>query len=151
MKCGAGVEDCIVCQEDMKNKGTVGFTCGGMDLLHPGHVLMLKECKAQCDFLIVGLQENAREGKERFIETFEERMIRLQGCKYVDKIITYNTENDLYNLLIELQPDIRFVGVDHKGKPFTGDDLDIKVIFNSRDHEWSSSSLRARINSCTFS
>lgn len=122
-----------------------GFTCGVMDLLHPGHLLMLKEIKAQCDFLIVGLQENAREGKEEPIETFEERMIRLQGCKYVDKILTYNTEEDLYNLLKELKPDIRFLGADHKGKSFTGDDLPIKVIFNSRDHSYSSTNLRKRI------
>ena len=127
-----------------------GFTCGVLDLLHPGHLLMLKECKAQCDFLIIGLQENAREGKEQPIETFEERMIRLQGCKYVDKILTYNTEGDLYNLLKELRPDIRFLGADHKGKPFTGDNLDIKIIFNSRDHNYSSTSLRHRINDETL-
>ena len=122
-----------------------GFTCGVLDLLHPGHLLMLKECKAQCDFLIIGLQENARECKEQPIETFEERMIRLQGCKYVDKILTYNTEQDLFNLLKELKPDVRFLGADHKGKPFTGDDLNIKIIFNSRDHSFSSTNLRKRI------
>lgn len=123
-----------------------GFTCGILDLLHPGHLLMLKECKAQCDFLIVGLQINARPGKEKPIETFEERMIRLQSCKYVDKILKYDTEEDLYNLLKELRPDIRFLGDDHRGKSFTGDDLPIKVIYNSRDHDYSSTNLRARIN-----
>lgn len=123
-----------------------GFTCGVLDLLHPGHLLMLKECKAQCDFLIVGLQINARPGKEKPIETFEERMIRLQSCKYVDKILNYDTEEDLYNLLKELRPDIRFLGDDHRGKSFTGDDLPIKVIYNSRDHDYSSTNLRARIN-----
>jgi glycerol-3-phosphate cytidylyltransferase len=128
--------------EDKKIKG---FTCGVLDLLHPGHILMLKECRAQCDFLIVGLQENARPGKEQPIESIEERKIRLQGCKYVDKILTYDTEGDLYNLLKELKPDIRFLGIDHKGNPFTGDNLPIKVIFNSRDHFYSSSSLRKRI------
>jgi glycerol-3-phosphate cytidylyltransferase len=122
-----------------------GFTCGTFDLLHPGHLLMLKECSKQCDYLVVGLQENAREGKDQPIETFEERMIRLQGCKYVDKILTYDTEEDLYNLLIELSPNIRFLGADHKNQPFTGDDLDIQIIFNSRDHNFSSSNLRNRI------
>jgi len=128
-----------------KRNKIIGFTCGVLDLLHAGHLLMLKEIKAQCDYLIVGLQENAREGKEQPIETFEERMIRLKGCKYVDKILTYNTEQDLYNLLKELKPDIRFIGADHKGKSFTGDDLPIKVIFNSRDHSFSSTNLRKRI------
>lgn len=122
-----------------------GFTCGVLDLLHPGHILMLKECRSQCDFLIVGLQENARAGKEQPIESYEERHIRLEGCKYVDKIIHYNTEEDLYNLLKELKPDIRFVGADHKGSHVTGDDLPIKIIYNSRDHFYSSSSLRKRI------
>jgi len=127
------------------DKKVIGFVCSTFDLLHAGHLLMLKEIRPQCDFLIVGLQENARSGKEKPIETFEERMIRLQGCKYVDKIIPYNTEGDLYNLLVELHPDIRFLGADHKGLPFTGDDLDIKIIYNSRDHDYSSSNLRERI------
>lgn len=131
-------------EKDGTNK-IIGFTAGVLDLLHPGHILMLKECRAQCDFLIVGLQINAREGKEQPVETFEERMIRLQGCKYVDKIISYDTEGDLYNLLVELKPNIRFLGADHAGKPFTGEDLPIKIIFNSRDHQHSSSSLRKRI------
>jgi len=128
-----------------QDKKEVGFTCGVFDLLHAGHLLMLKECSKQCDYLVVGLQENARSGKEQPIETYEERHIRLESCKFVDKIIPYNTEGDLYNLLVELHPDIRFLGADHKGLPFTGDDLDIKIIYNSRDHDYSSSNLRERI------
>lgn len=125
-----------------------GFTCGQMDLLHAGHVIMLKECRKQCDYLIVGLQTDAsldRKEKKKAIETVEERMIRLQGCKYVDKIVIYERESDLYNLLKELKPEIRFLGEDHKGKPFTGDDLPIKIIFNSRNHNYSSSNLIKRI------
>lgn len=125
-----------------------GFTAGALDLLHAGHVLMLKECKSQCDYLIVGLHTDPtidRPQKNKPVESVEERKIRLQGCRYVDKIITYDTEGDLYNLLKELNPDIRFIGADWKGKHFTGDDLPIKVIFNSRDHNFSSSNLRDRI------
>jgi glycerol-3-phosphate cytidylyltransferase len=128
-----------------KSNKVKGFTCGVFDLLHAGHILMLKEIKAQCDKLIIGLQIDARPGKEKPIETYEERYIRLSGCKYVDEIIPYYSEGDLYNLLKELKPDIRFLGADHKDKPFTGDDLDIKVIFNSREHNYSSSNLRQRI------
>ena len=126
----------------------IGFTCGSLDLLHAGHVLMLKECKAQCDYLIVGLQTDPsidRPDKHKPIETVEERMIRLQGCKYVDKIIVYEREVDLYNLLKELNPDIRFVGEDHRGSHVTGDDLPIKIIYNSRNHNHSSSNLIERI------
>ena len=125
-----------------------GFTCGALDLLHAGHVLMLKECKAQCDYLIVGLQTDPsidRKDKHKPIETVEERMIRLKGCKYVDKIIVYETELDLFNLLQELKPDVRFLGEDWKGRDFTGKNLPIKIIYNSRNHNYSSSNLIERI------
>lgn len=131
----------------LKNK-KIGFTCGAMDLLHAGHVLMLKECREKCDYLIVGLQTDPtldRPEKNKPTETIEERMIRLEGCKYVDEIVLYNTEVDLYNLLKKLSPNVRFIGKDWKNKNFTGKDLDIEIIFNSRDHNYSSSSLRERI------
>ena len=125
-----------------------GLTAGAMDLCDAGHLIMLKEIRNQCDYLIVALQTDPsidRPDKHKPIETVEERMIRLQSCQYIDRIVTYNTEIDLYNLLKELKPDIRFLGADWKGKHFTGDDLDIKVIFNSRNHNYSSSNLIRRI------
>lgn len=125
-----------------------GFTCSAFDLLHAGHIIMLQECKAQCDYLIVGLQTDPsidRPEKHKPIETVEERMIRLKGCKYVDKIVIYDTEVDLFNLLKELKPDVRFIGEDWKGKQFTGIELGQKVIWNSRNHNYSSSNLRERI------
>ncbi|OGI68704.1 hypothetical protein A2738_00120 [Candidatus Nomurabacteria bacterium RIFCSPHIGHO2_01_FULL_42_15] len=131
-------------------KKIIGFTCGAMDLLHAGHVLMLKECREQCDFLIVGLQIDPsvdRPDKKKPIETVEERMIRLEGCKYVDKVITYTDEIDLYNLLKKLNPDVRFMGADWKDKPNYSRDLlpDMKVVYNSRGHNHSSTNLRKRI------
>jgi len=128
----------------------IGFTCGAMDLLHAGHVLMLKECKEQCDHLIVGLEVDPsvdRLDKKKPIETVEERMIRLQGCRYVDEIVTYKDEVDLYHLLKKINPDVRFMGADWKNKPnYSRDKLpDMKVIYNSRDHNFSSSNLRERI------
>jgi glycerol-3-phosphate cytidylyltransferase len=116
----------------------VGFTCGSMDFLHTGHLLMLKECKEQCDFLIVGLQTDPtidRPEKNKPIETLKDRVIRLESCKYVDKIVTYDTEVDLYNLLKKLNPDIRFMGADWKNKPnYSRDRLpDMKVIYNTRN------------------
>ncbi len=133
-----------------KIKKNIGFTCGPMDLLHAGHVLMLKECREQCDFLIVGLEIDPsvdRPNKKKPVETVEERMIRLEGCKYVDKIIIYTDEVDLYNLLKKLNPDIRFMGADWKGKPnYSRDKLpEMKVIYNNRNHNYSSSNLRKRI------
>lgn len=125
-----------------------GVTAGAMDLLHAGHLIMLKECKAQCDHLTVALQTDPtldRPHKHKPVESVEERMIRLQGCKYVDKILTYDTEEDFYNLLKELQPDVRFIGADWKDKYFTGSNLPIKIIYNTRDHDFSSSALIKRI------
>lgn len=130
-----------------------GFTCSAFDLLHAGHVLMLKECRAQCDYLIVGLEKDPSQTpaeyrgkkKNKPVETIEERKIRLEGCKYVDEIIVYDNEDDLYKLLQKIKPDVRFLGVDWKGKYFTGYDLPIPIIFNSRNHTYSSSDLRERI------
>ena len=125
-----------------------GFTCGSFDLLHAGHVLMLQEAKTVCDYLIVGLQTDPtidRENKNKPIQTLEERKIQLSAVKYVDEVIVYETENDLYKLLKKLRPSIRIIGADHKDKKFTGHDLDIELFFNSRKHSWSSSSLRKRI------
>ena len=125
-----------------------GFTCGAFDLLHAGHVLMLEEAKSVCDYLIVGLQTDPsldRESKNSPVQSLEERKIQLSAVMFVDEIIIYETEKDLYNLLSKLQPDIRILGADHKGKQFTGHDLDIELYFNSRDHKWSSSDLRKRI------
>ena len=131
-------------------KNIVGFTCGAFDLCHAGHYLMFKECKEQCDYLIVGLQTDPsidRPNKHKPIQTMKERRIQLEACKYIDKILIYNTEIDLYNLLKELKPDIRFMGIDWKDKQnYSRDRLpEIKVVYNSRNHNYSSSNLRERI------
>lgn len=128
----------------------LGFTCGAMDLLHPGHLRMLKECQEQCDFLVVGLQEDPsidRPDKKKPIETLEERKERLDACKYVDDYIVYKTETDLVELIKFVNPTIRFIGADWKGKHFTGEELPVKVMYNTRNHNYSSTELRKRISS----
>lgn len=125
-----------------------GFTCGAFDLLHAGHCLMLKEAREQCDFLIVGLHEDPsveRDYKHKPIQTLEERMIQLKSCRFVDEIWCYKTESDLLNMLKKINPDIRIIGEDWRGKPFTGYELPIEVYYNSRNHNYSSSELRNRI------
>ena len=133
-----------------KKKSIIGFTCGAFDLTHAGNYLMFEECRYQCDFLIVGLQTNPkidRPEKNKPVQTLKERRIQLKACKFVDKIMTYDTEKDLYNLLKKLKPDIRFIGADWKGKPnYSRDKLPgIRVIYNSRNHQYSTSNLRKRI------
>lgn len=127
-----------------------GFTCGSFDLLHAGHMLMLKEIRSQVDFLIVGLQSDPtldRPDKNKPVMSLAERLIVLEGCKYVDQIHVYNTEQELYDYLKD-NPDninVRFIGADWKFKKFTGIDLPLDVIFNSRTHSFSSSNLRERV------
>lgn len=129
-------------------KEIIGFTCGAFDITHAGHYLMFEENRKKCDFLIVGLQTDPsidRKNKHKPVQSIKERLIQLNACKYIDKIIIYRTEKDLVKLLKKLKPDIRFLGMDWKGKNFTGKELPIKIIYNKRDHNYSSSNLRERI------
>ena len=127
-----------------------GFTCGAMDLLHAGHVLMLADCRSKCDHLIVGLHTNPQLDRPDKNQSLIERYIQLEGCGYVDQIIPYETESDLVELLKSVPIDVRFVGSDWKDKPFTGHDITkIRVEFNTRDHDYSSSGLRRRIAQAT--
>ena len=126
----------------------IGFTCGSFDLLHAGHVLMLKEARMQCDHLIVGLQADPsldRPQKNKPVQTLEERKTVLRGIKWVDEIRDYSTEEELYEMILLMAPDVRILGADWKGKKYTGHDLNIEVYFNSRGHGWSTSDLRKRV------
>ena len=132
----------------MKKKLITGFTCGAFDLLHAGHALMLEECKKHCDKLIVGVQSDPsidRPDKNKPIMTYEERIIMVASIKWVDDVVLYDTEAELYNLLDITRPDVRIVGADWKDKKFTGDDLPIRVVYNSRNHSYSTTELRHRI------
>jgi glycerol-3-phosphate cytidylyltransferase len=124
----------------------IGFTCSAFDLLHAGHISMLEEAKSVCDYLIVGLQTDpSLDGrKPKPVQSVYERYLQLSGCKYVDKIIPYDTEADLINLLLTQKIDIRIVGSDYIGKTFTGSDLH-SIHFNNRDHTWSSTWLKKRV------
>ena len=129
--------------------GKVGFTCSCFDLLHAGHILMLKDAKEQCDKLIVGLQTDPtidRPEKNKPIQSLEERRIQLEAIKYVDEVIVYETENELYELLYKLMPNVRILGTDYEHKYFTGIEIDgIDIYFHKRDHDYSTSSLREKI------
>ena len=130
----------------------IGFTASAFDLLHAGHVLMLEEAKKHCDYLIVGLQADPsidRPAKNTPVQTVVERYLQLRACKYVDEIIPYATEQDLEDILSGMHIDIRILGVEYRDKDYTGRDIckkrDIEIIFNERDHRYSSSGLRKRV------
>ena len=131
----------------------IGFTCSAFDLLHPGHVAMLKECKDNCDYLIAGLHTDPsidRPGaKNKPVQTVYERFAQLRACKYVDTIIPYETEYDLINLIAVENINIRFVGEEYSDTFLTAQDIcdvrGIKIFYNSRKHKYSSSELRSRL------
>lgn len=129
----------------------IGFTCSTFDLLHPGHVIMLKDSKDQCDILVVGIQSDPTldrpDIKNDPIQSFEERKIMLDSCRFVNYVIEYSTENDLYNILSQLKPDVRILGSDWEGKKYTGYDIeDIDIHWHDRSgHSYSTTNLRKRI------
>ena len=130
----------------------VGFTASAFDLLHAGHVQMLREAKEQCDYLLVGLQIDPsidRTDKNAPIQSIVERYTQLKAVGYVDEIIPYTTEQDLEDILTMYRIDVRTLGAEYKDKDFTGKDIckkrGIQLHFNSRDHRFSSSDLRRRV------
>ena len=127
----------------------IGFACGCFDLIHPGHILMLQDCKSVCDYLIVAVQSDPtinRNNKNKPIQTLDERVIMVKSIKYVDEVKTYTTEDQLYQMLVDISPDIRIIGSDWKNNPqFTGGDLNIKLHFHDRNHNHSTTNLRKRV------
>ena len=127
----------------------VGFTCSTFDLFHAGHVMMLKEAKTQCDYLIVGLQIDPTidrpTTKNKPVQSVLERFIQVQACKFVDEIIPYATEKELMDILTSYPIDVRIIGEEYRDKQFTGYQLPMEVYFNSRQHSFSTTELRQRV------
>lgn len=138
---------------ELKEKGLrIGITFSQFDMLHAGHIAMLSEVRNHCDYLIAGLQNNAkwdRPEKNEPIQSIVERQIQLSAVRFVDEIVVYNTEKDLEDILLTLPIDVRILGVEYKDKDFTGKEIckarGIEIIYNGRDHSFSSSSLRKRV------
>ena len=127
----------------------IGFTCSTFDLFHAGHMMMLKEAKTQCDYLIVGLQTDPTidrpDTKNKPIQSLFERFVQLSSCKYVDEIVPYSTEKELMDILLSYPINVRIIGEEYKDKHFTGRELDVEIYFNSRKHSFSTTSLRQRV------
>ena len=127
----------------------IGITFSAFDLLHAGHIKMLEDAKQQCDYLIVGLQTDPtldRPEKNKPTQTVVERYIQLKGCKFVDEIVPYATEQDLEDILKSFNIHVRILGIEYQDKNFTGrkycEEKGIELYYNSRDHRFSSSGLR---------
>lgn len=131
----------------------IGITFSTFDMLHAGHIAMLSEAKNHCDYLIAGLQTDPTidrpDTKNKPVQSIVERQIQLAACRYVDEVVVYQTEQDLVDLLLILPVDVRILGVEYADKDYTGANecikRDIDIVFNGRDHSFSSSSLRKRV------
>ena len=138
--------------ESLKKQGAkIGYTCSTFDMLHAGHVAMLAEAKANCDYLVVGLLNDPTvdrpDTKNQPIQTMFERWVQVQGLEYVDCVIPFTTEQDIIDMLLTIRPHIRFLGVEYKDKEFTGSHLDfIELYYNDRKHSFSTSELRDRVS-----
>lgn len=138
----------------LKQEGKrIGITFSTFDLLHAGHIAMLSEAKNHCDYLICGLQTDPTidrpDTKNKPIQSIVERQIQLAACRYVDEVVVYSTEQDLVDLLLILPVDVRILGVEYAEKEFSGKSecelRGIDIVYNGRDHSFSSSSLRKRV------
>jgi len=134
----------------MENK--TGFVASSFDILHPGYVMMLKECKDNCNYLVVGLHENpswGRQNKNSPIMSLHERFLVLKSIRYIDEVAPYNNEDELVNLLKFYSPDVRFLGSDYNTeemkKKITGYSLCRNTHYITRFHDYSSSGIRKEI------
>lgn len=117
-------------------------------MFHAGHIMMLKEARTQCDYLIVGLQTDPtidRPEKNKPVQGIFERYVQLQACKYVDEVVVYATEKELLDVLQSYPIDVRILGDEYASKSFTGDNLDMELYFNRREHSFSTTELRQRV------
>ena len=140
--------------KELKAQGLkIGITFSTFDMLHAGHIAMLSEAKNHCDYLIAALQTDPTidrpDTKNPPVQSIVERQIQLSATRFVDEIVVYQTEQDLIDLLLILPVDVRILGVEYENKDFTGKkecwDREIELVFNGRDHSFSSSSLRKRV------
>jgi glycerol-3-phosphate cytidylyltransferase len=138
----------------LKTEGKrVGITFSTFDMLHAGHIAMLAEAKNHCDYLICGLQTDPTidrpDTKNKPVQSIVERQIQLAACRYVDEVVVYSTEQDLIDLLLILPLNVRILGIEYADKDFTGkwecEARGIEIVYNQRDHSFSSSSLRQRV------
>ena len=126
----------------------VGITAGAFDLFHAGHMLMLKDASNQCDHLIVALQTDPsidRKEKNKPVQSMYERFVQVDACKYVDEIIPYETEDDLYALIMNNNIDLRIIGNEYRNEDFTAREVGLEIYYNARNHQWSTTELRERI------
>jgi len=134
-------------------KGIIGFTAGNFDLLHPGYIYTFEAAKEHCDYFIVFLQRDPSETrftKYKPVVPLYERYKTLMAIKYVDEVVTYQTEEDLLKLIEFYKPDVRILGDDYIGKRFTGDHIPMEIVYTTRSHNWSTTKIKELITTQTL-
>lgn len=140
--------------KELKEDGKrIGITFSAFDLFHAGHIAMLAEAKNHCDYLIAAIQTDPTidrpDTKNKPVQSIVERQIQVSACRFVDEVVIYQTEQDLIDLLLTLPIDVRILGVEYQNSNFTGkkecESRNIELVFNQRDHSFSSSNLRRRV------
>jgi len=132
----------------MRNQYHKGLIAGSFDLIHPGYIWMFKDAKTVCDYLILALQGDPtidRPHKCKPVQSLEYRIEIMGSIKYIDQIVTYNTEKELLNLLLTTEHDVRILGSDYKDKFFTGCTIDKPIYYHSREHSYSLTDLKEKI------
>ena len=115
---------------------SVIFTNGCFDIIHRGHLELLKFCKSLGTTVVVGINSDASikklKGETRPINNQEDRVFMLESLKYVDKVIVFEEETP-YNLIKKIKPDTIVKGSDYKKEEVVGFDLCEVVIFEKID------------------
>ena len=126
-----------------------GIIAGNFDVIHPGYIKMFKECKRYCETFLILLHTDPtieRPEKLKPILSVDERKDMLNSIKYIDGIFTYTYESELVDLLQRVDPDIRFLGDDYKGRTYTGFELNIPIHYLDRSHGWSTTKFKEEIS-----
>jgi len=135
------------------HKDVVAFTAGNFDIIHPGYTATFEEAKRHCDKFIVFLHgdpSSTRNTKYKPVVPYYDRYKMLMSIKHIDEVYMYQTEEELLELMKTFNLDVRILGEDYLGKPFTGDDLNHEVIYTTRSHEWSTTKFKNRIAAMTM-
>ena len=125
-----------------------GLIAGAFDILHPGYIKMFKKTQEICNYLYVALHNDPtieENSKIKPVLSANERAETLLSLKYIDEVVLYSSEEELYKMLLQIKPDVRFLGDDYINKTYTGDDLGIEVHYLNRDHGWSTTKLKNMI------
>ena len=121
------------------------WTNGCFDILHRGHIEMFRYAKSLGDELVVGIDTDEKvkldKGDNRPINNLQDRMYMLQSIKYINKVIPFDSTEDLRKTIRWYQPDLMVIGSDWKGKDVIGREFSDKLVFFNRVGDYSTTNF----------